>query len=54
MRTRWVLVEHKGSAAEREVVPGLGDLWLTPDEVAEIHRRIVQSPCRLYPADWFE
>ena len=54
VKRRWVLVEHHGSAAARTVVDWFGTVELTADEVADIHRQIVTSSFRLYPAEWFQ
>jgi hypothetical protein len=50
--SEWVLVEFHGSAAARSVVAWLGVFDLTADEVSGLHRRMVRTDFRFYPASW--
>lgn len=54
MKSRWVLVEHHGSSADRSVVEDAGVLELTSEEAANMNRQMVRSDCRVYPASWFQ
>lgn len=53
MRRTWAFAEFGAHAADRWPVEGLETLELTDEEVGEMNRRLLLTPCRVLPLRCF-
>ena len=53
MRSEFCLVEYL-SAGDRRPVKDIGVIELEPEEVHDMNRRMVWTPCRILPAKHFK